>query len=259
MSTSELLALRDRFMARLPQRLADMHVLLPLAQQAHPLALAQLQRRSHNLVGAAGLHGLEDIVRSATALESALRDTPAQAAAQALQTSLWSAVAQDITTAFQAHAHPTSPRLNWSEQVWQCWTFPNQLSSLIALRREFESFIQHHPLPEDLIDRVTLVLVEVFSNVVRHGVPDAAAVPGQHPVGLLLGWSHTDELQAIMTSEGPAFKPPSDINSPEALLSEDGGYGLAIIHSCCADVRFDSHEGLNICHMHWRKQAEGWL
>jgi anti-sigma regulatory factor (Ser/Thr protein kinase) len=257
MSHPELLALRERFMARLPQRLADMHALLPLSRQAHPLSLASLQRHTHNLVGAAGMHGLDAVVSTASELDNALRDRTPSDAAAALDM-LWPLLAQSVEGALSSSSCATPSRLAWHQQVWQMWTYPNQLSSLLALRREFEAFIQNHPLPEELIDRVTLVLVEVFSNVVRHGLPQATQ-PGQHHVGLLLGWSQVDELVAVMSSEGPDFSPPSGIGSPDALLSEDGGYGLAIIHSCCGEVRFYNHEGMNLCAMRWRNGPEGWL
>lgn len=63
------LALRERFIARLPERLAQMRAQLDQPQPDGPDGRHELKRLAHSLVGAAGLHDMEPLARAATELE----------------------------------------------------------------------------------------------------------------------------------------------------------------------------------------------
>jgi len=62
-------ALRERFIARLPERLAKMEACLAQLVQGDPSARLELQREAHSLVGAAGLHQLGALAQAAQRLE----------------------------------------------------------------------------------------------------------------------------------------------------------------------------------------------
>jgi PAS domain S-box-containing protein len=63
------LALRERFLSRLPERLDRMRAQLSAIQTGDPAALAELRREAHSLVGAAGLHEMTELARRATRVE----------------------------------------------------------------------------------------------------------------------------------------------------------------------------------------------
>jgi HPt (histidine-containing phosphotransfer) domain-containing protein len=63
------LALRERFLARLPQRLERMRSQLSSLAAGDSTALSELKREAHSLVGAAGLHKMTELARSASLLE----------------------------------------------------------------------------------------------------------------------------------------------------------------------------------------------
>ena len=63
------LALRERFLSRLPARLDRMHTELSAVESGNPAALAELRREAHSLVGAAGLHEMTELARRAARVE----------------------------------------------------------------------------------------------------------------------------------------------------------------------------------------------
>lgn len=63
------LALRERFLARLPERLERMRSQLSALAAGHHTALSDLKREAHSLVGAAGLHEMTELARAASQLE----------------------------------------------------------------------------------------------------------------------------------------------------------------------------------------------
>ena len=66
---TEFLALRERFLSRLPERLERMRAQLSAVETGDPAALAELRREAHSLVGAAGLHEMTGLVRRAARVE----------------------------------------------------------------------------------------------------------------------------------------------------------------------------------------------
>ena len=63
------LALRERFLSRLPERLDRMRAQLLAVGAGDPVALAELRREAHSLVGAAGLHEMTELARCAARVE----------------------------------------------------------------------------------------------------------------------------------------------------------------------------------------------
>ena len=63
------LALRERFLSRLPERLDRMRAQLSAVAAGDAAALAELKREAHSLVGAAGLHEMTELARRASRVE----------------------------------------------------------------------------------------------------------------------------------------------------------------------------------------------
>jgi PAS domain S-box-containing protein len=63
------LALRERFLSRLPERLDRMRAQLSAAEAGDLSALAELKREAHSLVGAAGLHEMTELAQRASRVE----------------------------------------------------------------------------------------------------------------------------------------------------------------------------------------------
>lgn len=70
-------ALRERFIARLPQRLSKLETCLAELAENIPEARATFRREAHSLVGAAGLHQLDGLAEAALQLERLAEDQPA--------------------------------------------------------------------------------------------------------------------------------------------------------------------------------------
>ncbi|MCC5871561.1 MAG: SpoIIE family protein phosphatase [Gammaproteobacteria bacterium] len=64
------LALRERFLSRLPERLDRMRAHLSDFEGGDPAALAELRREAHSLVGAAGLHDMTELASGAARVEA---------------------------------------------------------------------------------------------------------------------------------------------------------------------------------------------
>lgn len=77
-------ALRERFIARLPERLTKLQTHLAQLTAGDAAARLSLRREAHSLVGAAGLHQLEGLAQAAQKLEQLAEDQPVAALQQAL-------------------------------------------------------------------------------------------------------------------------------------------------------------------------------
>jgi len=85
------LALRERFLSRLPERLDRMRAQLSAVAAGDTVALAELKREAHSLVGAAGLHEMTELAHRASRIEELTNaqrapETLAEAIAQLAET-----------------------------------------------------------------------------------------------------------------------------------------------------------------------------
>jgi PAS domain S-box-containing protein len=85
------LALRERFLSRLPERLDRMRAQLSAIETGDPAALPELRREAHSLVGAAGLHEMTELAQRASRVEELTNvlsapETLAEAIAQVAET-----------------------------------------------------------------------------------------------------------------------------------------------------------------------------
>lgn len=66
---TEFLAIRERFLSKLPDRLERMRALVSTYAAGDPSALNHLKREAHSLVGAAGLHEMTELARRTSIVE----------------------------------------------------------------------------------------------------------------------------------------------------------------------------------------------
>ena len=103
-------------------------------------------------------------------------------------------------------------------------------------------FIQSVGLPDDLNSRLLVVLDEVLSNVVTHGLVAAAEGKREIRLGIRLR-PETVELEVI--DDGPAFDPTTFAPRTGAADGQLGGAGLLFVRALMDEVRFIRHEDRN--------------
>ncbi|MES2844205.1 MAG: ATP-binding protein [Pseudomonadota bacterium] len=134
-----------------------------------------------------------------------------------------------------------------------------------SLRAEMDAITDvavsvHHAaqsvLGEDHASDVELALVEVLTNIIRHGYGDG---PGQIEVCLV---RHPDGVQLIVSDRGKSIPPglleaaqidgfSFDIETLEGL--PEGGMGLPLIVMLMSDVTYTHADGRNILSMFRRR------
>lgn len=121
---------------------------------------------------------------------------------------------------------------------------PRELDALNTLRNAVTGFFQAAGQNDLAIGRVNLVLVEVFTNIVRHSpVRYAHAIV---EVRLQLELQTTAEVTMLLESAGPPFEPPAaNTPAPEPSLQREGGYGLHIVQALTQDLQHAHAHGIN--------------
>ncbi len=129
---------------------------------------------------------------------------------------------------------------------------PRELQALNALRQAVSEFLKAAGQDELATGRVNLVLVELFTNIVRHSRVRYTDSIVEVRLELLLGRTDSAglplpaELALLLESAGPAFEPPATSEDPPALnLKREGGYGLHIVQALCSQVQHLHAHGIN--------------
>lgn len=104
------LALRERFVARLPERLQSMRAQLEALDAERETALGALKRMAHSLVGAAGLHSMDALAHSAAELERLTEQAPSRAALEGALNGLERLIAQQQPLAGSEEPGSGQPR-----------------------------------------------------------------------------------------------------------------------------------------------------
>jgi len=122
-------------------------------------------------------------------------------------------------------------------------TLAGRISELTRLTEETARFCRENSLGEEVEFDLTLVLEELFTNVVRHGgcegMPDAALIRMQmEPAGVAL------EFEDRGAAFDPLGAPPPNLNATLA-ERQPGGLGIHLVRQIMRDLRYDRADGWN--------------
>lgn len=121
---------------------------------------------------------------------------------------------------------------------------PRELDALNDMRSAVTDFLHAEGQDDLAIGRVNLVLVEVFTNIVRHS--EVRYAHALVEIRLQLELQPHAEVVLLLESAGPAFDPPAlDATAPEPSLHREGGYGLHIVQALTHDLQHTHAHGIN--------------
>lgn len=153
-------------------------------------------------------------------------------------------VLDDLTMMVVTSPPPEAPS-RLSSQGKLSLRLPRELDALNALRRGVTDFLLAAGQDELAIGRVNLVLVELFTNIVRHSEVRYAHAIVEIRLRLEKG-STGPEVELLLESAGPAFEPPAaGAPAPEPTLRREGGYGLHIVQAFSTGLRLVHAHGIN--------------
>jgi len=121
---------------------------------------------------------------------------------------------------------------------------PVNLKAIRQVRKFMDTQTALAGLSEEAGSLLTVAIVEVFTNVVRHalGLVDGA------PVELVA--RHQPKLLVLeLVHLGEEFVPPSDPPDTDFSVYPEGGFGLEIIHGASDSVEFTHTEGVSTIRM----------
>lgn len=98
------------------------------------------------------------------------------------------------------------------------------------------------------VDRLVLVLEELFSNTVQHGYGRLARAPDEQAVWLTIDPA-PDRVEVLYEDAGPEYDPFTRAASPDYSGPADswqvGGLGVALVVRLGRNVRYERLEGRN--------------
>lgn len=119
----------------------------------------------------------------------------------------------------------------------------NDLDELERLNRLVNEFAEQHSLDGDLVFRVTLVLEEVFTNIVSYGYDDAT----RGVISVRLFWN-PPQMTLEIEDDGRAFN-PLEVAAPnlEIPLSDKkvGGLGIHLVRQMMDELTYRRDQGKN--------------
>ncbi len=123
----------------------------------------------------------------------------------------------------------------------------NDLGEIARMSHEIASWCHAQALPEEVEFQIDLVLDELVSNVIRHGLKD----DHEHVIDVSLS-CQGDELIIEVVDDGVPFNPLDspipDINKP---IEERriGGLGIHLVRQIMDNLAYERREGKNRLHM----------
>jgi serine/threonine-protein kinase RsbW len=119
----------------------------------------------------------------------------------------------------------------------------NNLNELSRLTGRVSEYLQQFELAPDAQADVTLILEELFINIVRHAYIDV----GDHYVAIEVNISGS-EVAMMVEDTGVPFN-PLDVPAPDTTLPvadrQVGGLGIHIVRALTDSFTYERREGLN--------------
>jgi serine/threonine-protein kinase RsbW len=131
-----------------------------------------------------------------------------------------------------------------------------------AQPRLFQARLEHFPEMRDYaerccmkagfersaIDRLVLVLEELFANTVEHGYPGLAGAPADQHVWLTIEPA-MGRIEVVYEDAGPEYDPFTKAAAPDYSGPVDswqiGGLGIALVIRLGRNVRYERQDGRN--------------
>lgn len=119
------------------------------------------------------------------------------------------------------------------------------MAELDRLTAEIETFCDSHDVPADAAMQLTLVVEELFTNIVSYGYPEGA--PEGTPIRLALD-AHGGLIKAEISDGGAPFDP---LDAPPPDLDADlekrqiGGLGVHFLRTMMQDLWYRRRDGRN--------------
>ncbi len=124
--------------------------------------------------------------------------------------------------------------------------FPARMAMLAQTAAFVESFCTQRGVARDDTLRITLIVEELFTNTITHGMGgDSASLIG---VGLTRG---DDHVEILYEDHAPAHDPTERLRSSPASLSAPlearpiGGLGIHLVGRLSASARYAYEQGMN--------------
>lgn len=119
---------------------------------------------------------------------------------------------------------------------------PRKIEMIGELRQYIADFAQQKSIPDEVVDRMVLVIVETFTNIVRHSATEIINSSIE-----VLSWIDDGKAWIRIESMGPYFDPVKD--KDEELgpigLDREGGFGLHIINALSDQFLYAHAAGVN--------------
>ncbi len=133
------------------------------------------------------------------------------------------------------------------EQHWMVVHPPPELSeALNALAEAVERFAAAESLSAGVSGKLNLVLDELITNSISHGLQDVAEPHLELRLAVAGG---CDALEAVLEDNGLAFDPFSDAPVPDTTLALDerpiGGLGVMLVREMTESAAYERIDGLN--------------
>ena len=130
----------------------------------------------------------------------------------------------------------------------QARCFEARLELFPELRRHAESCCAQAGFDRPAIDRLVLVLEELFANTVEHGYGRKAGAQGDRPVWLTIA-AAMGRVEVVYEDAGPEYDPFTRAAAPDYTGPVDswqiGGLGVALVIRLGRNVRYERLEGRN--------------
>jgi serine/threonine-protein kinase RsbW len=126
--------------------------------------------------------------------------------------------------------------------------FQARLELFTELRHYAERCCAEAGFEGTAVDRLVLVLEELFANTVEHGYPQVAGVPADRPVWLTIAPA-MGRVEVVYEDAGPEYDPFTKAATPDYSGPVEswqiGGLGVTLVVRLGRNVRYERQEGRN--------------
>ncbi len=120
--------------------------------------------------------------------------------------------------------------------------YPSQIQSISQIRSDLESLAQSWDIPPSELRQITMMVEELFSNIIRFAYEDNIG----NPIDIMLSNNGT-KIIILISDDGIPFNPleydPDQTADPVSM--EDRGMGLSLIKAFADSIDYRREDGKN--------------